>query len=234
MKLLSLLLALSMSALAADVPWAVRLQYIEACSCNLFCPCYFNKQAAHQHTAESKCTFNNAVRVAQGKHGDLDLAGLKAWLSGDLGADWATKGQAQWLVATFEPKATKEQKDALMTIFSKIYPVTWKSVEFDTSEITWAIAPDRMSAAAKLANGKGEIKLTAASGQDAKRPPQVANTRYFGATWNSAFDLYHSDHYYKGFGKSYSPKQANGFVVTVEMTSDGKRAAAPAGAKKSD
>jgi len=59
----------------------------------------------------------------QGQVRDVDLAGLKFWLSGDLGADWATKGQADWLVATFEPKATKEQKDAVMAVLGKIYPV---------------------------------------------------------------------------------------------------------------
>ena len=233
MKLVSLALVLSVAAAAADTPWGVRLQYIEACSCNLFCPCYFNKHAAHQHTAEPKCNFSMATRVVQGKHGDTDLTGMKFWLAGDLGPDWATKGEANWLVVTVEPKATKEQKDGLMAALTKIYPVKWKSLDMDTSEITWSMAPDRLSASAKLANGKGEIKLTAAGSQDAKRPPQVANTRYFGATWNSAFDLYHSDHFYKGFGKSYAPKQANGFVITVEMTSDGKRLAAAA-SKKAD
>lgn len=152
-----------------------------------------------------------------------------------MGPDWAAKGEAGWLVVTFEPKATKEQKDGLMAALVKIYPVKWKSVDMDASEITWSIAPDKMSAAARLANGKGEIKLTAAgNAPDAKRPQQVTNTRYFGATWNSAFDLYHSDHFYKGFGKSYAPKQANGFVITLEMTSDGKRLAGAAPAKKGD
>lgn len=233
MKLLSLLLGLALAAVAQDVPWAARLQYIEACSCNLFCPCYFNFRGYHQHGGESKCAFNNVARVAQGKYGDLDLTGLKIWLSGDLGADWGTKGEGEWVVATFEPKATKEQKDAMMAIFAKLYPVKWKSAEFDTSEITWTVSKDRKTAHAKMANGKGEVNLTMAKGSmDPTRPAQVQNTKYFGATWNGPFDLYHSDHYYKGFGKSYAPKQANGFLITVEVTSDGKRM--PAAAKKGD
>jgi hypothetical protein len=228
MKLFTLLLTAALTAAAADVPWQARLQYIEACSCNLFCPCYYNKGASHQHTGEAKCTFSMATRVVQGKHGDVDLTGMKYWLNGDLGPDWATKGQAGWLVVTFEPKATKEQKDGLMAVLTKLYPVKWTSVDFDTSEITWSIAPDKKTAQARLGNGKGEIKLTAAPSMDPSRPPQATNTKYFGATWNSAFDLYHSDHSYKGFGKAYAPKQANGFIVTVEMTSDGKRVASAA------
>jgi Protein of unknown function (DUF1326) len=211
------------SATADDATWQVRIQYIEACSCDLFCPCYFNDHASHQGSGEHSCTFNNVGRVLKGKYGDVELTGMKYWLSGDLGADWATKGQAGWLVATFEPKATQAQKDAMMAVLGKIYPVKWESVQFDSSGITWTLAPDGKTAHAKLANGKGEVTLTRASGADPSRAPQVANTRYFGATWNSPFSLYYSDHRYKGFGKSYELHHANGFVVTVEHTSDGKR-----------
>ena len=112
------LLALPM--LAQDVPWQARLQYIEACSCDLFCPCYFNDHASHQGSGEHKCTFNNVARVVAGKHGAVDLTGVKVWLSGDLGADWGTKGQADWLVATFEPKTTKDQKEGMMAILTKV------------------------------------------------------------------------------------------------------------------
>ena len=223
MKTLVALFALAISAAAADVPWQVRIQYIEACSCDLFCPCYYNDHASHQGTGAHMCTFNNAGRVVKGKYGDVELTGMKFWLSGDLGADWATKGQAGWLVATFEPKATKEQKDAMMAVLSKIYPVKWESVEFDTSAITWTLAPDGKTAHAKLGNGKGEVTLSRATGADPNKAPQIANTRYFAATWNSPFSLYYSDHKYNGFGKSYELHHANGFVITLEHTSDGKR-----------
>ncbi|HKW97221.1 MAG TPA: DUF1326 domain-containing protein [Bryobacteraceae bacterium] len=230
MKRFAIVLALGLPLLAQDVPWQARLQYIEACSCDLFCPCYFNDHASHQGTGEHKCNFNNVARFAVGKHGDTDLTGIKVWLSGDLGSDWATKGQADWLVATFEPKTTKEQKDGVMAILTKIYPVKWTSVEMDTSEITWKISPDGKTAYAKLANGKGEVKLTRFGGTDAEKPAQISNVRYFGATWNSPFALYHSDHFYKGFGKSYQLHHANGFTITVESSSDGKRVVT----KKSD
>ena len=223
MKAFTLLLGLAVAASAADVPWQARIQYIEACSCDLFCPCYFNDHASHQGTGTHSCSFNMAGRVLQGKYGDADLTGVKFWLSGDLGADWGTKGKADWLVATFEPKATKEQKDGAMAVLGKIYPVTWGKVDFDTSEITWTVSPDKKTAHAKMANGKSDIKLTSATGADPKMPPQVTNTKYFAATWNGPFNLYHSDHYYKGFGRDYQLHHANGFIITVEHTSDGKR-----------
>ena len=232
MKRIAVLLALAVSVWAQDAEWQAKLQYIEACSCDLFCPCYFNDHASHQGSGAHKCTFNNVARFIQGKHGSVDLTGVKIWLSGDLGADWGTKGQADWLVATFEPKATKEQKDAIMAIMTKIYPVKWSKVDMDTSAITWTISPDGKTAHAKLANGKGEVTLTRFGGTDPSKPAQINNVKYFASTWNSPFNLYHSDRYYKGFGKSYELKKANGFTITVEMTSDGKRVPVPA--KKTD
>jgi len=80
---------------------------------------------------------------------------------------------------------------------------------------------------AKLANGKGEVKLTRFSGTNPDKAAEINNVRYFAATWNSPFALYHSDHYYKGFGKSYDLHHANGFMITVEASSDGKRVTVP-------
>ncbi|MBI3664937.1 MAG: DUF1326 domain-containing protein [Acidobacteria bacterium] len=234
MRLFTLLLGFALAAAGQEVPWQAKLQYIEACSCDLFCPCYFNDHASHQGTGAHSCTFNMGTRVLEGKYGDVNLTGMKFWLSGDLGADWGTKGKADWLVVTFEPKATQEQKDGLMKILGKLYPVTWGKVDFDTSEITWTMAPDGKTAHAKLANGKGDMKLTRAGNADPNRPAQVTNTKYFAATWNSPFNLYYSDHYYKGFSKDYQLHHANGFVITVEMTSDGKRVTSSAAPKKGD
>lgn len=220
---LALLLIVGLSAYAAEPKWQARLRYIEACSCDLFCPCFLNDHASHQGTGAHKCTFNIAARVEYGKYGDVELTGLKAWLSGDLGADWGTKAQADWLVATFESSATQAQKDAMMAIFTKIYPVKWKSVQFDTASISWKISEDGKKAEADLGNGKGAVKLDRVAGPNPAQPAQVENVRYFAATWNSPFDLYYSTHYYKGFGKDYFLKHANGFTIIVEASSDGKR-----------
>ena len=133
-------------------------------------------------------------------------------------------------IATFEPKATKEQKDGLIAILTKIYPVKWTSVQMDTSDIAWHVSPDGKTAHAKLGNGKGEVNLTRFDGNDPAHGAIIQNVRYFAATWNSPFSLYHSDHYYKGFGKNYQLHHANGFTITVEASSDGKRVAA----KKAD
>lgn len=43
--LLVLGLALSLAALPPAPAWRMKADYVEACSCHLFCPCYFNKHA---------------------------------------------------------------------------------------------------------------------------------------------------------------------------------------------
>jgi hypothetical protein len=105
--------------------------------------------------------------------------------------------------------------------------------ETETADITWTVSPDGKTVHTKLSNGKAEIKMSRFAGTNPDRPLQINNLTYRkGAAWNSPFDLYFSDHYYKGFGKSWELKEANGYMITVEVTSDGKRI--PRAVKKSD
>src|SRR5437764_222295 len=65
--------------------WSINADYIEACSCHLFCPCYFNTGPE----GGMMCEFNNAVKIAEGHVGDVKVDGLKFWVSGDLGGDFS-------------------------------------------------------------------------------------------------------------------------------------------------
>src|SRR5215471_16229437 len=69
------LLVLCVVVLMASTPgkpaWQMKADYVEACSCHLFCPCYFNKHAEHPH-----CEFNMAVKVREGHSGNTNLAGV--------------------------------------------------------------------------------------------------------------------------------------------------------------
>jgi len=84
-----LLVASPMSFATKDIDWHFNGTVIEACSCPMFCPCYFNTEPALNHTehgAEHFCKFNMAYKVNEGHYGDTDLAGVKFWVAGDLGA----------------------------------------------------------------------------------------------------------------------------------------------------
>src|SRR5580765_368416 len=112
------------AAKASDAKtWGIKADYIEACSCHLFCSCYFNTGPEDGH----HCEFNNAVKNAEGHVGDVKVDGTKFWLSGDLGGEWANGMKGA--VITFDPAVTTKQQDAIKFLIGKIYPVKWGKVE---------------------------------------------------------------------------------------------------------
>jgi hypothetical protein len=90
--------------------WAINATIIEACSCPMFCQCYFNTKPAAHHghggMAEHYCRANFAYKVNKGHYGNVKLDGVKFWLAGDLGGDFGG-GQAEWIEATFEPSVRR-------------------------------------------------------------------------------------------------------------------------------
>src|SRR5881394_203795 len=93
------------NAAPAGPEWAMNTTIIEACSCPMFCQCYFDTKpaahgehaghAGHEGMGEHFCKMNNAYRVNSGSYGSTKLDGAKFWLAGDLGGDFS-KGQMDW------------------------------------------------------------------------------------------------------------------------------------------
>ena len=69
---LVLALAVSLAVALEGASWRMKADYVEACSCHLFCQCYFNKQAEHPI-----CEFNMAVTVKEEHSRNVDLANAK-------------------------------------------------------------------------------------------------------------------------------------------------------------
>jgi hypothetical protein len=196
---------------ASAKSWHIKADYIEACSCNMFCMCYFNSHPE----GEAFCEFNNAIHIVQGNVGSVKLDNTYVWLSGDLGGDF-TKGM-KGAVITFDPKTPKKQRDAMVFLVTKIYPVKWGSVKLDEAPITWK--KTGMNGHAKLGN-KGEVTLTGIKDTKGKQTV-IKNLPYWGAQKNSGFYLAYGTHHYKGFGYDYSHTKKNGFFITVESSGKG-------------
>src|SRR5262249_27817020 len=127
----ALLSRLSTAADAKPEPeWSMNATIIEACSCPMFCQCYFDTKPAahaghggHNHgggamsgePAEHYCKFNNAFKVNSGNYGDVRLDGAKFWIAGDLGGDFS-KGQMDWACLTFDTAVTPQQREAIAKI----------------------------------------------------------------------------------------------------------------------
>ena len=121
----------------------------------MFCPCYFSTvPSGHAHGSgwsEHYCRFNMAYRINQGRFNGVALDGLKFWIAGDLGADFSKSGE--WAEITFEPSATKQQREAITTIVPNVYPVNWKAFSIGKdAAIEWTATKDR--AEARLDAGK--------------------------------------------------------------------------------
>ena len=221
------------AALAADASmpsqdsWSMNTTIIEACSCPMFCQCYFNsKPAGHAMAemagheghggAEHYCRANNAYRVNKGTYGGIKLDGAKYWMSMDLGDDFSD-GEFDWAIITFDPSVTPEQREGIKAIMAKVYPVKWKSFTQATdAPIEWTAT--REKATAKLDGGKaGEVILNKFQGQT-DEPVVIHNLKYFGAPRNEGFVLMPNEvEAYRLGDKAFEYKGTNGFMITFDI-----------------
>ena len=180
-------------------PWSLNATIIEACSCEMFCPCYFSTKpspADGGHSGHSEggsghyCRFSMAYKVNKGKGSGVDLAGAKFWIAGDLGDDFGD-GQTEWAEVTFDPSVTKEQRDAIA------------------------------GALPKLDGGKGgEIVLAHNPTAMNAEPTVIKNLKYFAAPRNDGFVLMPSQLIaYRRGTNPFEYKNTNGFMITVDVAS---------------
>jgi len=225
----ALLLVCCGTAVAVDtntstMDWSMNATIIEACSCPMFCQCYFNTKpaghavAGHQgHGTQHFCRANNAYRVNKGSYGGIKLDGSKFWMTLDLGDDFSD-GEFDWAIITFDPSVMPEQREGIKAILGKVYPVKWKSFTQATdSPIEWTATKDR--AVAKLDGGKaGEVILNRFPGQTAE-PVVIKNLKYFGTPRNDGFVLMPNEvEAYRLGEKAFEYKGTNGFMVTFDIS----------------
>jgi hypothetical protein len=193
---------------------------IEACSCPMFCQCYFNpKPSGHGgsggHDAEHFCRFNNAYKVNKGHWGDTSLDGALFWIAGDLGDDFSD-AEMDWAVVTFDKSVSPAQREAINKIVPHLFPVKWKSVSTAEGTISWTA--DKNAAHALLDGGKtAEVKLTRFQGMT-DEPVVIKNLKYWGAPRNDGFVMMPSSfETYRVGDKPFEFKNTNGFMLTLDI-----------------
>jgi hypothetical protein len=207
--------------------WAMNATIIEACSCPMFCQCYFDtKPAAHgEHAAhgggEHFCKMNNAYKVNKGHYGETKLDGAKFWVAGDLGAEFSD-GEMDWAVLTFDPAVTKEQREGIQKVLGHLYPVKWKSFTISEDKpVEWKA--DKERAVAKLDGGKAaEVVLKKNQGMS-DEPIVIKNLKYWGAPRNDGFVLMQNEvealRQPPPGKEPYEFKGTNGFMITFDIKS---------------
>lgn len=213
---------------ASGPAWSMNATIIEACSCPMFCQCYFNTEPASHPgccppgtdpaDAPRYCRFNNAFRVNTGHSGDVKLDGARFWVAGDLGGDFS-EGQMDWAVVHFDPSVTEAQREGILTVLTSLYPVKWKSLEVKEDQpIEWDGGKDR--ATAKLGQGKvAEVVLVRNQGMT-DDPIVIRNLRYWGAPRHDGFVLMANEvQAYRAGAKTWETRGTNGFMITFDITS---------------
>jgi hypothetical protein len=205
--------------------WSMNATIIEACSCPMFCQCYFNTKPAEHGPGccmggapGTYCQFNNVFRVNDGHHGSVKLDGARFWLSGDLGGDFS-KGEMQWAVLTYDPSVTAEQRKGIEEVLRRLYPVKWGSFTIaPDAPIEWSAGKDR--AVARLNGGKsGEVILKRNQGMT-DDPIVMKNLKYWGAPRNDGFVMMGAEvQAYREGAKPYEFKGSNGFMITFDINS---------------
>ena len=212
--------------------WSMNATAIEACSCPMFCQCYFaTKPAAHatsvdhgghQHGgSEHFCRANMAWKVNKGMYGSTKLDGAKFWIAMDLGDDFSD-GEMKWAVLTFEPAVTKDQRAGIATALAHVFPVKWESFEVASQDlpIEWSHTGDK--AVAKLDGGKaGEMVLNgAAVNRNMSEPVVIKNLKYWGAPRHTGFVLMPNEiEAYRLGPNAFEFKGTNGFMITIDIDS---------------
>jgi Protein of unknown function (DUF1326) len=209
-------------ARAAGPDWAAKMTVIEACSCPMFCQCYFNtKPAGHgDHGGEAKhfCRANNAYKITAGHYGATSLDGAKFWVAADLGDDFSD-GEMDWGVLYFDKPLSQPQRDAIQTIVGQLFPVKWKSLKTAEGSIDkWEF--DKDGAHALLDSGKtGEVKLKAFPGMGGG-PVVMKNLPYWGAPRNEGFVMMPNEvEAYRVGPNAFEFKGTNGFMLTLDISS---------------
>jgi len=209
------------SSSPASNDFAITSTYIEACSCDMFCPCYFNTHSTN-HGHEHYCRANLVFKVDQGHYKDVKLDGAKVWLSTDLGSDWST-GKDSWVVATYDPGVTPDQKAALGDIIGQLYPFKWGWMKTDTAAFSWNIDTKTGVAMAKRDDDKAEVVLDRWKGDNPNEETVLKNVKYWNAQSNDGFRMWKSRHErYEGQGQKFDYSDTNGFLITLHFSGTAK------------
>ena len=205
--------------------WAMNASIIEACSCPMFCQCYFNTSPAghsghegHGGAGEHFCRFNNAFKVNHGHAGKVKLDGAKFWVAGDLGGDFS-KNKMDWAVLTFDPGVTPEQREGIKTILGHVYPVEWNSFTVaNDATMEWKAGKEK--AEARLDGGKtAEVVLNKFAGMTSD-PVVMKNLKYWGVPRNQGFIMMPNEvEAYRAGEKPFEFKGTNGFMITFDINS---------------
>lgn len=207
--------------------WSMNATILEACSCTMFCPCYFgNKPSGHDEEGHY-CKFNMAIHVNSGHHGDTSLTGAEFWLAGNLTAKQA--------ILTFDSAVSAEQRAGIKAALGKLFsPIEWQSFTMaEDGDIEWRAS--KKKAVAKLDGGKrAEVVLVGHPGM-AGQSVVLENVVYWAADDHDGMVMMPNEvEAWREGENAFEFKGTNGFMITVSVASDSETATATSAAASAE
>jgi hypothetical protein len=202
--------------------WDLNATLIEACSCPMFCPCYFSTDPeafsgcplpqGRAEGAPSHCRFARVLRVNRGAYGAVRLDGARLWLVG-------ANADAQPCVVHFDPALTPEQREGLLHALGALFPGQGRACELGADlPIEWSVTHDESVARLDGARG-GEIVLHKLEGMT-DDPVVIRNLKYWGAPRNDGFVLMPGGVLaYRRGARPFELRSTSGFQITVDLNS---------------
>ncbi len=80
--------------------WVLKADYVDACSCDVACPCIFGQPSTHGY-----CKGATLVEINEGHYGQIDLSGVSVL---------AVYNSGKWIKFFVSDNATKKQTDAVV------------------------------------------------------------------------------------------------------------------------
>lgn len=208
--------------------WVINATAIEACTCPMFCQCYFNSEpAGHSHGGHGEhdeeahyCRFNMAWKVNSGHHGDTNLEGVLFWIAGDLGESFAD-ATGDWAVLHFDPSVTDEQREGIANILAPLFPITYDSFGIEQDQtIDWQA--NTQEAVALLDGGNAaEMHLVHPPTAVTNEPAVLTNIQYWGAPRHDGFVMMpNRTQAYRLGDKAFESGGTNGFMITIDINSN--------------
>ena len=99
---LCLAMAPGLAAWADESEWVLRADYVDACSCDMTCPCLFGGSATQGY-----CKGASLVEIKEGMYRDIDLAGVTVL---------AVYNGGVWIKFLVSENATKAQTEAVVEL----------------------------------------------------------------------------------------------------------------------
>lgn len=217
-----LVLVCSAGLTAGESPdWSMNATILEACSCNMFCPCYFGGKPTGHDEHGRYCKFNMAMHVNSGHYGETSLEGAEFWLAGNLSAAQA--------ILTFDKEVSAEQRAGIKAALGKLYsPMIWKSFTVgEDGDVEWRASTEK--AVATLDGGeRAEVVLVGTKGMGGK-PVVLENIVYWAADDHDGMVMMPNEvEAWRQGDDAFEFRGTNGFMITVSVASDAETATAAA------